>query len=241
MASRNLRKATARVPDKKTVPSKTNATQEEASRKIHTENGTDNEDEKREKQKQEDFRFIRLAISGEQKAYENLMKRYQPQIYHLMLKMVHSADEAQDLVQEAFMKAFASLPHFNYEYAFSTWLYKIASNNCIDHLRKKKLQMFSIDAPVSHQDDTYHYEIPDLTYYPDREILQKERSELIRSAIDELPENYRTVIQLRHTEELSYEEISEILKIPIGTVKARLFRAREMLNKWLKGKIEKGN
>jgi RNA polymerase sigma factor (sigma-70 family) len=200
----------------------------------------DDYNEKREKQKQEDFDLIHHAVKGEQKAFENLMRRYQPQIFNLMYKMVHSSDEAQDLVQEAFMKAFASLQHFNYEYAFSTWLYKIATNNCIDHLRKKKLHMFSIDAPVMYKDDTYQYEIPDLTYYPDREMLRKERSDLIRCAIDQLPDKYKTVIQLRHAEELSYEEISEILKIPIGTVKARLFRAREMLNKFLKGKIEKG-
>ncbi|HNO90934.1 MAG TPA: sigma-70 family RNA polymerase sigma factor, partial [bacterium] len=103
--------------------------------------------EKREKQKKEDFEFIARAVGGDQKAFELLMNRYRPQIFGLMYRMVHKSEEAEDLVQEAFMKAFTSLSNFNYEYAFSTWLYKIATNNCIDHLRKKKLQTYSIDAP----------------------------------------------------------------------------------------------
>lgn len=197
--------------------------------------------EKREKQKKEDFAIIARAIEGDQKAYKELMTRYQSQIFSLMYRMIHSTAEAEDLVQEAFMKAFTSLQNFNYEYAFSTWLYKIATNNCIDHLRKKKLQTFSIDAPVSYKDTTYSIEIPDLTYYPDKEMMRNERNSIIKAAIDDLPEKYKMVIFLRHSEELSYEEISAMLKIPIGTVKARIFRAREMLNKFLKGKIDKGS
>jgi RNA polymerase sigma factor (sigma-70 family) len=196
--------------------------------------------EKREKQKKEDFALIAKAIAGEQRAYKDLMGRYQSQIFSLMYRMVHSTAEAEDLVQEAFMKAFSSLSNFNYEYAFSTWLYKIATNNCIDHLRKKKLQTLSIDTPMMYKDTSYHIEIPDLTYYPEKEMIRNERNSIIKVAIDELPEKYKTVIFLRHSEELSYEEISAMLKIPIGTVKARIFRAREMLNKFLKGKIDKG-
>ncbi len=197
--------------------------------------------EKREKQKKEDFAIIARAIAGDQRAYGELMNRYRSQIYSLMYRMVHSSAESEDLVQEAFMKAFTSLRNFNYEYAFSTWLYKIATNNCIDHLRKKKLQTLSIDAPVAYKDTTYNFEIPDLTYYPEKEMMRNERNSIIKVAIDELPEKYKEVIFLRHSEELSYEEIAAMLKIPIGTVKARIFRAREMLNKFLKGKIDKGS
>ncbi|HMV26561.1 MAG TPA: sigma-70 family RNA polymerase sigma factor [bacterium] len=195
--------------------------------------------EKREKQKKEDFEFIARAVGGDQKAFELLMNRYRPQIFGLMYRMVHKSEEAEDLVQEAFMKAFTSLSNFNYEYAFSTWLYKIATNNCIDHLRKKKLQTYSIDAPVQYKDSEYQIEIPDLTYHPEKEMMRNERTQMIKGAIEELPEKYKRVIFLRHSEELSYEEISEMLNIPIGTVKARIFRAREMLNKFLKGKIDK--
>lgn len=196
--------------------------------------------ERKEQQKKEDFMLIQRAIEGEQKAFTELMRRYEQPIFNLMYKMVHSTEEAQDLVQEAFMKAFTSLAHFNYEFAFSTWLYKIASNNCIDHLRKKKLQTFSIDTPVVYKGEEFSYEIPDLTYYPDIEMIRRERSALIRKAIDSLPEIYREIIRLRHSEELSYEEIADMLHIPIGTVKARLFRAREMLNHYLKDKLDKG-
>ncbi len=195
--------------------------------------------EKRAKQKKEDFEMISKAINGNQTAFKDLMTRYRGQIFSLMFRMVHSQEEAEDLVQEAFMKAFMSLKNFNYEYAFSTWLYKIATNNCIDHLRKKKLQTFSIDAPIAYKDSEYQIEIPDLTYHPEKEMMKNERAGIIKTAIDELPEKYKRVIFLRHSEELSYEEISEMLKIPIGTVKARIFRAREMLNKFLKGKIDK--
>ncbi len=196
--------------------------------------------ERRDRQKKEDFATIKRAIQGDQKAYDQLMNRYQSQIFSLMYRMVHSRSEAEDLVQEAFMKAFTSLRNFNFEYAFSTWLYKIATNNCIDHLRKKKLNMLSIDSPVSYKDSEYRIELPDLTYYPDRDMIRRERSSIIQEAIDQLPEKYRRVILLRHSDELSYDEIAGMLKIPIGTVKARLFRAREMLNKFLKGKIDKG-
>jgi len=197
------------------------------------------EQARRERQKKEDFDLITRAIRGEQKGYEELVKRYKGQLHNLMYRMVHSMQEAEDLVQEAFMKAFGSLANFNYEYAFSTWLYKIATNNCIDHLRKKKLQTYSIDAPIEYKDSTYSIEIPDLTYYPDKEMIRRERNSMIKVAIESLPEKYKTVIYMRHSDELSYEEIASILKIPIGTVKARIFRAREMLNRFLKGKVDR--
>lgn len=197
------------------------------------------EQERRERQKREDFDLVTRATKGDQKAYEELVNRYKGQLHNLMYRMVHSMQEAEDLVQEAFMKAFGSLANFNYEYAFSTWLYKIATNNCIDHLRKKKLQTFSIDAPIEYKDSTYTMEIPDLTYYPDKEMIRNERNSLIKVAIDSLPEKYKTVIYLRHSDELSYEEIASMLNIPIGTVKARIFRAREMLNRFLKGKVDR--
>ena len=143
-------------------------------------------------------------------------------------------------MQEAFMKAFKALPSFNEEYAFSTWLYKIAINNCIDHMRKKRLKTYSINKPVQSKDGELDREFPDTSMSPDRGILSDEKSTIIEDAIDELPENYKIAIVLRHAEEKSYEEIAQILNIPLGTVKARIFRAREMLKKKLKGKIFRG-
>lgn len=181
--------------------------------------------------------LIKKAIDGDEAAYKQLLENYRGAIYNLLYKMVRNKEETEDLLQEAFMKAFNALPSFNEEYAFSTWLYKIAINNCIDHMRKKKLKTYSINKPVQAKDGELDREFPDTSMSPDKEVLSKERSKIIESAIAELPENYKVAIILRHSEEKSYEEIAQILNIPLGTVKARIFRAREMLKKKLKGKI----
>ena len=150
---------------------------------------------------------------------------------------MHDREQVEDLTQEAFIKAFSSLKNFNEEFAFSTWLYKIATNNCIDYIRRRKLQMYSIDKPIESKDSDYTFELPDESYEADKELINDQRALLLRTAIDILPEKYRRVILLRHTEERSYEEIAKQLKIPIGTVKAHIFRARELLYKQLRHKI----
>ncbi|RMG65231.1 MAG: sigma-70 family RNA polymerase sigma factor [Calditrichaeota bacterium] len=184
--------------------------------------------------KADDHRLIEQAKKGNQKAFETLMHRYRNLVYHVMLKMIRNPQDAEDLTQEAFMKAFHALNSFNEEYAFSTWLMKIATNNCIDLLRKRKLKAISIDQPVQVKDDAIRIELPDRDPTPERRLLSREQSRLIDQAIDSLPPLYRHVIVLRHREEKSYEEIAEILDLPLGTVKARIFRAREMLNKKIK-------
>lgn len=181
--------------------------------------------------------LIRKAIEGDERAYKKLLENYRGAIFNLLYKMVRNREETEDLVQEAFIKAFNALSTFNEEYAFSTWLYKIAVNNCIDHIRKKKLKTYSIDKPVPSKDGELGREFPDTSMSPDKEILSEEKSNIIENAIEDLPENYKTVIVMRHKEERSYEEIAEILNIPLGTVKARIFRAREMLKKKLKSKL----
>jgi len=187
-----------------------------------------------EQRKIEDQKLIARARSGDQKAYEELMIKYRNLVYHVMIKMVRNPQEAEDLLQEAFIKAFKALASFNEEYAFSTWLMKIATNNCIDFLRKKKLKTFSIDEPVKYKEDQVKIEVPDVDPTPEKYLLAEERSKILDDAIQSLPPRYRHVIVLRHKEEKSYEEISDILKLPLGTVKARIFRAREMLNKKVK-------
>lgn len=184
-----------------------------------------------EERRIEDQKLIALARGGNQKAFETLLKKYRNLVYHLMLKMVRNPQEAEDLCQEAFIKAFNALSSFNEEFAFSTWLMKIATNNCIDHLRKRKLRTYSIDEPLQYKDEQVQVELPDHDPTPDRQLLNQERRKLIDNAIQSLPPRYRHVIILRHQEEKSYEDIAEILKLPLGTVKARIFRAREMLNK----------
>jgi RNA polymerase sigma-70 factor (ECF subfamily) len=175
-----------------------------------------------------------LAREGDQKAFETLLKKYRNLVYHVMIKMVRNPQEAEDLSQEAFIKAFNALSSFNEEFAFSTWLMKIATNNCIDYLRKKKLRTYSIDEPIQYKEEQVQIELPDHNPTPEKTLLNEERRKLINDAIQSLPPRYRHVIVLRHQEEKSYEDIAEILKLPLGTVKARIFRAREMLNKKIK-------
>ncbi len=184
-----------------------------------------------------DIELIQRALAGDQQGYREILKRYRAPLYNLLFRMVHNKMEAEDLVQEAFIKAFGALATFNDEYAFSTWLFKIAINNCIDHFRKKRLKTFSLDKPIDAKDGEIRRELPDASYQPDNTLLSKEKEQLIEEAIQNLPEKYRISIILRHTEEKSYEEISQILNIPLGTVKARIFRAREMLKKQLKPKL----
>ena len=184
-----------------------------------------------------DIELIKRALNGDQKGYAAILKKYRAPLYNLLYRMVRNKMETEDLVQEAFIKAFSSLASFNDDYAFSTWLYKIAINNCIDHFRKKKLKTFPIDKPIESKDGSIKREFPDASYRPDKFILSKEKGMLIEDAIQSLPEKYRTAIVLRHSQDKSYEEISEIMEIPLGTVKARIFRAREMLKKQLKHKL----
>ena len=184
--------------------------------------------------RQEDRQLIDMALQGDEKAFETLLNKYRNLVFSIMIKMVRNHQEAEDLTQEAFMKAFNSLSSFNDEFAFSTWLMKIASNNCIDFLRKRKLRTYSIHEPIQYKDEKIEIDIPDHEPTPEKQLLQSERAKMIQTAIDELPERYRYVILLRHKEEKSYEEISEILNLPLGTVKAQIFRAREILNKKLK-------
>ncbi len=187
--------------------------------------------------RKEDSELIRSAVKGDQKAFQRLMDKYQPAIYHVISRMINDRTEVHDLTQETFVKAFSSLKSFNHTYAFSTWIYKIASNTCIDHLRKKKLQTFSIDQQAGSEGDEYSYELPDATYRADKEIITDQRSQLVIRAIESLPEKYRDVIILRHLEEKNYDEIADILDLPLGTVKAHIFRGRELLYKQLRKKI----
>lgn len=188
--------------------------------------------------KLEDFRVVREAIAGDQAAYKFLVRKYHDAIHNLVYKMVPDKSDVDDLTQEAFIKAFNSIKSFNFEFAFSTWLYKIATNNCIDYLRKKKIRTFSIDKPIETKDGEIEFEIPDSTYQPDKDVVTIQRRQIIEEAVSHLPEKYRRVIIMRHQEEKSYEEIAEALDMPLGTVKAHIFRAREVLYKALKDRIQ---
>jgi RNA polymerase sigma-70 factor (ECF subfamily) len=187
---------------------------------------------------EQDRALVTDALDGGQEAYQQLMQKYREPIRRHVSRMVRDKGMVDDLVQESFIKAFTSLASYSSDYAFSTWLYKIATNHTIDYLRKKKLSTFSIDQPPPGSDDARTYELPDTTYRPDRHVMADQRRELIQEAIDALPPKYHRVIVLRHQQELSYDEIATELDLPLGTVKAHIFRARALLYRHLREKRE---
>jgi RNA polymerase sigma-70 factor (ECF subfamily) len=200
---------------------------------------TISKEERQLRSRKEDQELIVRALGGEEAAYAKLRNKYWRPLHAMLSRMIHNKHDAEDLTQEAFIKAFGSLQSYNPEYAFSTWLYKIASNNCIDYLRKRRLQTVSIDNPIRLRDGEVQMELPDRDApRPDTPLTSSERTAILQEAVKNLPEKYRKVIELRHTHELEYNDIAERLNLPLGTVKAHLFRARALLLKRLQGKLE---
>lgn len=191
--------------------------------------------------REEDYKLIDDIRDGDMRArdlaYKRLLSKYRNQIFNLILKIVHDVEEVEDLTQEAFSKAFNSIGNFNKEYAFSTWLYRIATNCSIDFLRKRRLKTYSLDNPIKTKDDEYYVEIKDERDEPSKNVMREQRNKVVREAIAQLPDKYRVVIEMRHLQELTYEEIAKELGLPLGTVKAHIFRAREMLYKMLRDKL----
>lgn len=194
-------------------------------------------EQRRIESRKEDSMLIQNALKGDQKAFRKLRLKYYTSIFKLVSRMIHNREEVEDLTQEAFIKAFTSLASFNEEYSFSTWLYKIATNNAIDHVRKRKLQTFSINKPIESEESDYSFELPDTEPEPDQEMIAAQRKKMLDDAMDSLPVKYRQVILMRHVDEKEYQEIAKTLKLPLGTVKAHIFRARELLYKQLRDKM----
>jgi RNA polymerase sigma factor (sigma-70 family) len=179
---------------------------------------------------QHDLALVKLAIEGKQSAYAELMDRYRESIYYMMLKMVKNQDDADDLTIEAFGKAFSRLEQYSPSFAFSTWLFKIASNNCIDFIRKKRIKVTSMDTGRTTDDgEVIFFDARSSTLNPEESIIQNQKIKLMRNLVSKLKPRYKQLIEKRYFEELSYEEIAEELNLPLGTVKAQLFRAREFL------------
>ena len=189
----------------------------------------------------EDLQLVKLAVKKkDQRAFKKLMARYKDSIYFMVLKMVHDPSDAEDITIESFGKAFNKLESYDTKYAFSTWLFKIATNNCIDFIRKKKLQTTSIDEPVENdKGDDLYIDFKAEVLNPEEKYIKQQRCVSVRGMIEKLDEKYKYLIKLRYYEEYSYEEIADELNIPLGTVKAQLFRAKELLQKLLEDSIEK--
>lgn len=179
--------------------------------------------------------------TGNQKAYAQLMEYYRNSLYFMLLKMTNNPSDADDLTIEAFGKAFKKINQYTPEYAFSTWLFKIASNNCIDFIRRKKKTVFSMNNDFNdmHESNNIVDKIPSLTLDPEEKIIKKQKIKMMRDVVERLKPHYRTLIELRYFKEYSYEEIANELNLPLGTVKAKLFRAREFLYNIIKNDKEK--
>jgi RNA polymerase sigma factor (sigma-70 family) len=180
----------------------------------------------------EDFKLIDLAVgAGNQKAYSELMKKYKKSVYHVILKMVRNTEDAEDLTIEAFGKAFKNLGKFKKDFAFSTWLFRIATNNCIDFLRKKRLDTMSLNSSFFKDDNgaSISIDIQAKTLNPQEETIKQEKIKIMRMLVDKLPDRYQTLVKLRYFNEWSYDEIAKELESPLGTIKAQLHRSRELL------------
>lgn len=189
-----------------------------------------------------DYKLIQQALKhGDQKAYAELLQRYRESVYFTMLRMCNNKDDAEDLTIEAFGRAFKRLEQYTPTYAFSTWLFKIASNNAIDFLRnKKKSTSLSLDTKMENDEgQEFSKNIKSQNLDPEQNIIKKQKVELLRDVVEKLKPRYRELVKMRYYEELSYEEIAGKLDLPVGTVKAQLFRAREFLYNILKNQESK--
>ncbi len=183
--------------------------------------------------KHEDAELVARARTGDERAYRALLERYERPVFTICLRMVRDRELAADLAQDAFIKVFSMLDRYDRRYAFSSWLFKITSNLCIDHLRRRRVETVPMDDPIAGEDGDirrqYAADGPD----PHQQAERSERMAMLEEAIAELPEHYRVILLLRHQEHLAYEEIARVLDVPLGTVKARIHRAREALRRIL--------
>ena len=179
---------------------------------------------------------IKARELQDERAYAELMEKYRDSIFYMMLKMVKNTDDADDLTIEAFGKAFNRLHQYTPNYAFSTWLFRIATNNCIDFIRKKRMNTFSLDKDINTEDGKMTMDVRDEMLNPEERIIRKQKIRIMREIVDQLKPRYKNLVVLRYFREYSYEEIAEETDLPIGTVKAQLFRAREQLYALMQGK-----
>jgi RNA polymerase sigma-70 factor (ECF subfamily) len=181
----------------------------------------------------DDQAVVEAVLNGQQHRFGELVDRYQTQIVNYVCRMLGNYEDAVDLSQDVFLKAYSALGSYRPQYPFPAWLFRIARNAAIDEIRKRRLLTVSLDAPVEFEDGSAGREVESPVLDPQDSYLGLEFADRISTAIDQLPEKYREPIVLRHAADLSYEEIAEALELPIGTVKTRIFRARDALRQSL--------
>jgi RNA polymerase sigma-70 factor (ECF subfamily) len=176
-----------------------------------------------------DYELVQAALGGDENAFARLLGRYKDAIFFMLLKMVNNKSDAEDLTLEAFGKAFKNLHQYSPNYAFSTWLFKIASNNCIDFLRKRKGITINLESSPENNESEIPVKLRSGDPDPEERLIRKQKAILMRKVVRKLKPRYQTLVEYRYFREMSYEEIALELNLPLGTVKAQLFRAREML------------
>lgn len=176
---------------------------------------------------------VAAVLAGHPERYEELVVRYQGRVVNYLYRILHSLDDAHDLAQEVFLRVFRALERYDSQFKFSTWLFRVAQNAAIDSVRKRRVHLVSMERPESEGGDGGSFEFPSGDRGPYATLRNLERGKAIGAAIDELPGEYRELIQLRHFAELSYGEIAELKGMPLGTVKNKLFRGRQMLKERL--------
>ena len=188
-----------------------------------------------------DEALVRSILSGDRERFELLVERYQTRLVNYLYRMVRNLDEAHDLTQEVFIRVYQALDRYDSQYRFSTWLFRVAQNAAIDVIRKRRIQLVPLTRRTDDGSDaTVDLELPDGKPSVLDNLQGRELEGSIRSAIDNLPWEYRELILLRHYGELAYEEIAEVKAMPLGTVKNKLFRARQLLKQVLLGAEAKG-
>jgi RNA polymerase sigma-70 factor (ECF subfamily) len=183
--------------------------------------------------KHEDLKVIKRCKRGEEAAFAELLGRYRGAIYGLCFRMTRKPEDARDLAQEVFIKVFSLLDRYDETYAFSSWIFRIATNHCIDHLRRNRMRFLSIDGHTDKDGDEIEMQLPDKGPAPDRVLERSEAMVKLEEVVADLPPHYRSIILLRHDQDMSYEEIATVLDLPLGTVKARIHRARNLITKML--------
>jgi RNA polymerase sigma-70 factor (ECF subfamily) len=181
-----------------------------------------------------DKRLINQALAGDRQAFSEIVERYKHKIYQLAYRMLGNRLEAEDVGQETFLRVFANLSRYDQSHKFSTWIYRIATNLCIDRLRKRKLT-YSLDQEVAGTEGLDLYsQIPDEQKTPEAEVITIELQQEVQQAMDQLPIQYKSIMNLRYIEDLSLQEISELVDLPVSTIKTRIHRGREALRKLLR-------
>lgn len=182
-------------------------------------------------------RLARLALKGDQRAFAELVELYQDKLFHMAYRMLNNRQEAEDVVQDTFLRVYKNLERFDETHKFSTWIYRIATNLCIDRLRKRK-PTYSLDAESQDYEGLDGYSmIPSDNRTPELELILSDTQRIIHQAMESLPPKYKSVMMLRYIQDLSLQEIGDILGVPVTTIKTRVHRGREFLRKKLEHRL----